>query len=157
MGAERKIVQNAVLRGKRHNNKILNSKMYCREILLSLRRLLFVLGVAVVFTLHYFDRINFPRISAGALSLQFPHAVVLNAVGRRNTQMNAKERKRAQKSAKERKTQVCKRAQKGAKGRKRALPRKNCKQPGFKQPGLGTPKKGAMFFGNGATQRTLWY
>ena len=53
--------------------------------------------------------------------LQFPNAVVLNAVVRRNTQMSAKERKR--KSAKEHK-----RAQKGAKERKRALLRKNCKQ-----------------------------
>ena len=47
--------------------------------------------------------------------------------------MSAKERKR--KSAKE-----CKRAQKCAKERKKALPRKNCKRPGLKQPGLGTPK-----------------
>ena len=47
-------------------------------------------------------------------ALQFPNAVVLNAVGRRNTQTRAKERKRA-------------------------FPRKNCKQPGLKQPGLGTP------------------
>ena len=52
--------------------------------------------------------------------LEFPNAVVLNAVVRR---MSAKERKR--KSAKERK-----RAQKGGKKRKRALMRKNCKQPG---------------------------
>ena len=43
-------------------------------------------------------------------ALQFPSAVVLNAVVRRNTQMCAKERKRAQ-------TQVRKRAQKGAKER----------------------------------------
>ena len=42
---------------------------------------------------------------------------------RRNTQMRANERKR--KSAKE-----CKRAQKCTKERKRALLRKNCKQPG---------------------------
>ena len=48
--------------------------------------------------------------------LQFPNAVVLNAAGRRNTQMRANERKWAQKSA----TQVRKRAQKGAKERKRA-------------------------------------
>ena len=49
--------------------------------------------------------------------LQFPNAVVLNAVGRKNTQMSAKERvrKRAQKGAKGRK-----RAKKGAKGCKRA-------------------------------------
>ena len=55
--------------------------------------------------------------------LQFPNAVVLNAVGRRNTQMRAKECKCAQKSANERKraqTQVRKRAQMSAKGRKRA-------------------------------------
>ena len=45
-----------------------------------------------------------------------------NAVVRRNTQMSAKERKR-----------------KGAKERKRALLRENCKQPGLKPPGLGTP------------------
>ena len=45
------------------------------------------------------------------------NAVVLNAVGRRNTQMSTKERKR--KSAKERKG-----AQKGAKEHKRVLPRK---------------------------------
>ena len=38
-------------------------------------------------------------------------------------------------SAKERKW-----AQMSAKGHKRALPRKNCEQPGLKQPGLGTPK-----------------
>ena len=31
--------------------------------------------------------------------------------------------------------------QKSAKARKRALPHKNRKQPGLKQPGLGTPKK----------------
>ena len=49
-------------------------------------------------------------------------------------QTHANERKRAQ-------TQVRKRVQKSAKGRKRALPRKICKQPGLKQPGLGTPKK----------------
>ena len=37
-------------------------------------------------------------------------------------------------------TQVCKRAQKGPKERKRALLCKICKQPGLKQPALGTPK-----------------
>ena len=132
--------------------------------------------------------------------LQFPNTVVLNEVGRRNTQMSTKERKckypqrirkiRASikiKSAlppppppppqkgefyghgfscrrnaffqvsinwrthfrpqncghefyghedfSERSAKGCKRAQKGAKERTRALPRKNCKQPG-----LGTPK-----------------
>ena len=46
----------------------------------------------------------------GCVSLQFPNAVILNAIGRRNTQMRAKERKRAQ-------TQVRKRAQKSAKER----------------------------------------
>ena len=46
--------------------------------------------------------------------------------------MSVKEGKR--KSAKEHKW-----AQKGEKERKRALPRKNCTQPGLKQPGLGTP------------------
>ena len=55
---------------------------------------------------------------AVAPSLQFPNAVVLNAVGRRNAQMRAKDSLRAQ-------TQERKRAQKGAmKGGKRALPRK---------------------------------
>ena len=70
-------------------------------------------------------------------SLQFPNAVVLNAVGRRNTQMSANAHKRAQ-------TQVRKRGQKGKteplSERKRALPRKNCKQPGSKEPGLRTRK-----------------
>ena len=58
-------------------------------------------------------------------SLQFPSAVLLDAVGRRNAQMSAKERKGAQKSAKERKraqprksAKERKRAQKGAKGAK---------------------------------------
>ena len=46
--------------------------------------------------------------------------------------MCAEERKQAQR-------QVRKRAKKSAKGRKRAHPRQNCKQPGLKQPGLGTP------------------
>ena len=46
--------------------------------------------------------------------------------------MSAKERKR--KSTKERK-----REQKGANERNRALPRKNRKPLGLKQPGLGTP------------------
>ena len=45
-------------------------------------------------------------------SLEFPNVVVLYAVVRRNMHMSAKERKR-----------------KPAKERKRALPRKNCKQP----------------------------
>ena len=49
----------------------------------------------------------------------FPNAVVLNAVGRRNTQMTAKERKR--KYAKERK-------RKYAKGRKRAQVRKRAEK-----------------------------
>ena len=40
MWAERKIVQNAVFHGKRHDNSILKCKSYCREILLLLRRLL---------------------------------------------------------------------------------------------------------------------
>ena len=51
---------------------------------------------------------------------------------RSHSQKHANERKRAQ-------TQIRKRAQKGAKGCKRALPRRNCKQPGLKQSGLGTP------------------
>ena len=61
--------------------------------------------------------------------LEFPNAVVVNAVERKRAQMSAKERKR--KSAKE--------AQKRRKRAQRALLRKNCKQPGLKQPGLGTP------------------
>ena len=40
LGAERKIVQNAVFRGKRHDNKILKSLISFSKILLSLRRLL---------------------------------------------------------------------------------------------------------------------
>ena len=54
---------------------------------------------------------------------------------RQRAQMRAKERKR--KSAKERK-----RSQRGAKECKRALPRKKCKPPGLKHPGLGAPKAG---------------
>ena len=50
---------------------------------------------------------------------QFPNAVAVNAVRRRNTQMSENEHKRTQ-------TQVC---QKSAKGRKRA--QTICKQPGF--------------------------
>ena len=46
------------------------------------------------------------------VDLKFPNAAVLNAGGRRNTQINAKERKRAQKERK--------RVQKSAKGRKTA-------------------------------------
>ena len=67
---------------------------------------------------------------------------------RGRTQKHAKERKfwRVQVSASAQ-TQVRKRAQKGAKEqkgaqkRKRAFLCKNCKQPGLKQPGLGTLKK----------------
>ena len=84
--------------------------------------------------------------------LEFPNAVVLNAVVRRKS---AKERKRAQMSAKERKrkcAKVRKRAQKCTKERKRALTRKNCKQPGLKQPGLGTPKNWQV----GGCQFTFW-
>ena len=76
------------------------------------------------------------------LFLQFPNAVVLNVIVCRNTQLSAKERKCAQKGAKERKRKSAKErkgAQKGAQERKRALPGQNCKQPGLKQPGLGTP------------------
>ena len=61
------------------------------------------------------------------------------------TQKHANACKRAQMSAKERKrksTKGRKRAQKGAKERKSALLCKNCKQPGLKQPGLGTPSEG---------------
>ena len=61
----------------------------------------------------------------GRAYLKLPNAVILNAVGRRNTQENSNERKRAP-------TQVNKRAQKGAMERIGALPRKNCKQPGLK-------------------------
>ena len=50
--------------------------------------------------------------------LQFPNAVVLNAVGGRNTQMSAKECKCTQKSTKE-----CKCTQKSANARKRAQTR----------------------------------
>ena len=61
--------------------------------------------------------------------LHFPNAVVLNAVRRRRTQMRAKERKmQMSANAKERK-----RARKGAKECKRSLPRKSCKQPGWKK------------------------
>ena len=55
------------------------------------------------------------------IRLHFPNAVVLNAVGRRNVQIN--ESKKAQTSAKERKRKSAKehkRVQKGAKERKRA-------------------------------------
>ena len=54
-----------------------------------------------------------------------------------NLKLNAVAHRRERKWAQ---TQVHKRAQKCANERKRALPRKNCKQPGLKQPGLGTPK-----------------
>ena len=74
---------------------------------------------------------------AWRINLKFPNAVVLNAVGHRNMPMCAKERKRAQKSANAR-------AQKGAKERKRALPRKNCKQPDLKQQVLELPNKKKM-------------
>ena len=60
-------------------------------------------------------------------NLKFQHAVVLNAVRRRN------ERERAQ-------TQVRKGAQKSAKPQNSAKQHKNCTQPGLKQPGLGNPK-----------------
>ena len=50
-------------------------------------------------------------------TLQFPNAVILNAVGRKCVQKSANGRKRAQMGAKE------------------ALRRKNCRQPGLKQPG----------------------
>ena len=76
---------------------------------------------------------------------EFPNAVVLNAVVRRNTQMSAKECKCPQKSANASPQKSANASpQKSAKGRKRAQKsakeRKNCKQPGLKQPGLGTPK-----------------
>ena len=58
-----------------------------------------------------------PKIASKDPCLQFPNAVILNAVGRRHTQMRANERKRLQKSAKGRK-----RAQRRA---QRALPREN--------------------------------
>ena len=75
------------------------------------------------------------------LNLQFPNALVLNAVGRRNTQMRAKERKWAQKGANAS-------PQKSAKGRKGRFRIKNCEQPGLKQPGLGTPNWNFCFVGN---------
>ena len=53
-----------------------------------------------------------PRFELGIGYLQFPNAVLVNAVGHRNMQMSANERKRPQ-------TQVRKRAQKG---RKRVFP-----------------------------------
>ena len=64
------------------------------------------------------DLVSFPLLKVDtrrsstkvAMGLQFPNAVVLNAVGRRNAQMLANERKRAQSA----------RAQKSAKGCKRA-------------------------------------
>ena len=74
---------------------------------------------------------------------------VVNAVGRRNTQMSAKDRKGSQMSAKERKRKSAKertRVQKNIRERKRALLRKNCPQPGLKQPGLGTPKNSCSCF-----------
>ena len=76
-------------------------------------------------------------------------SAVLNAVVHINTQLRAKERKRAQMSAKECKRKSAKeraRVQKGAEERKRALPRKNCKQPGLKQPGLGTPNESQIYW-----------
>ena len=39
-GAERKIAQNSIFHGKRHDNNFLKVNFYCREILLSWRRLL---------------------------------------------------------------------------------------------------------------------
>ena len=60
----------------------------------------------------------------------------------KRAQMSTKERKR--KSVNERE-----RAQKGAKECKRALLCKNCKQPGLKLPGLGTPNY------NGTVHRVL--
>ena len=76
--------------------------------------------------------------------LEFPKAVVLNAVGCRNAQKSAKERKNSvnkRKAVNKRKTaqtHVCKKNAKGR--RKRALPRKNCEQQGLKQPGLQKSK-----------------
>ena len=58
-------------------------------------------------------------LAAGVVRLQFPNAIVLNAVGCRNMLMSAKERKGA-------------------------LPRKNCKQPGLRQPGWELPDMGAL-------------
>ena len=55
--------------------------------------------------------------------LQFPNVVVLNAVGRRNTQMSAKERKWAQKKRIRKSAKERKRAHKGTKERQSALKR----------------------------------
>ena len=63
----------------------------------------------------------------------------------RTRKKNAKKRKRTQMTAKERKCKFAKelrRAQKGTKERKRASLRKNCKQLGLKQLGLGTDQRG---------------
>ena len=100
---------------------------------------------------------DWPSLGWILSNLQFPNVVVLNAVGRRNTQMRAKWCKWAQKS-----TNAS--PQKSAKGRKRALPRKNCKQPGLKQPGVewhcffyqGGP--GSVRFGYGlGMERFAWF
>ena len=58
-----------------------------------------------------------PTVIIMGVALEFPNAVVLNAVVRRNTHAN--ERKITQMCAKERKRKSAKRAQKGAKERKR--------------------------------------
>ena len=70
------------------------------------------------------------------LNLQFPNVAALNAVGRRNMQMQAKERKWAQKSANASPQKSAKESKRAQKSTKRELPRKNCKQPGLEQPGL---------------------
>ena len=85
--------------------------------------------------------LNFRSLSPHAKSLLESSAVPERGRSkhgrrRRNTQMSVNERKI---SAKERKRKVHKRAQKGANERKRALPRKNCKQPGLKQQAWELP------------------
>ena len=60
------------------------------------------------------------------------------------SQKHAHERKKSANVRKRAQTQVRKRAQKGAKARKRARKRNICKQPGPKQPGLGTRKHQRM-------------
>ena len=78
-------------------------------------------------------------------SFRFRSSAVPKRVRSKRGQMQkrAHAHQRAQMSAKERRRESAKRAQlaqNGAKERKRALPRKSCKQPGLKQPGLGTAK-----------------
>ena len=82
------------------------------------------------------------------ISLWIPNAVVLSAVGRRNTQMSANERRWAQKSANassQKSANVRKWAQKSA-----------SKQPCLKQPGLGTSSSPTQHRENGHAQVILF-